>query len=179
MALQGTLKDFALPDILQLIGIQRKTGILTMENDEDTVTVQFVQGNVVGADTSPLDSSSVIASTGTQGSPGNLTTHTITPSSGATELLVDYVDHNNGSETGVTTSGASFLIPYGGQDGAAGGNWTMDSGLALKLTSSATSFVYTRDATAAGAWEAIGAAYKAPAGAAAVQQMLMLLGVGS
>ena len=51
MALQGTLKDFALPDILQLIGIQRKTGVLTMENDEDTVTVQFVQGQVVGADT--------------------------------------------------------------------------------------------------------------------------------
>lgn len=51
MALQGTLKDFALPDILQLIGIQRKTGILTMENDDDTVTVQFVQGQVVGADT--------------------------------------------------------------------------------------------------------------------------------
>jgi len=51
MALQGTLKDFALPDILQLIGMQRKTGILTMESDEDSVTVQFFQGKVVGADT--------------------------------------------------------------------------------------------------------------------------------
>lgn len=51
MGLQGTLKDFALPDILQLIGIQRKTGILSMENDQDTVTVQFFQGQVVGADT--------------------------------------------------------------------------------------------------------------------------------
>ncbi len=51
MALQGTLKDFALPDILQLIGMQRKTGILTMESDEDAVTVQFFQGQVVGADT--------------------------------------------------------------------------------------------------------------------------------
>ena len=28
MALQGTLKDFGLGDIFQLIGIQRKTGIL-------------------------------------------------------------------------------------------------------------------------------------------------------
>src|SRR3990172_1228140 len=51
MALQGTLKDFALPDILQLIGIQRKTGILTMENGRETVTLQFFQGQVVGADT--------------------------------------------------------------------------------------------------------------------------------
>lgn len=51
MALQGTLKDFALPDILQLIGIQRKTGVLTMESERDTVTVQFFQGQVVGADT--------------------------------------------------------------------------------------------------------------------------------
>ncbi len=51
MALQGTLRDFALPDILQLIGIQRKTGILTMEGEQDTVTVQFFQGQVVGADT--------------------------------------------------------------------------------------------------------------------------------
>jgi hypothetical protein len=52
MALEGTLKDFALPDILQLIGIQRKTGVLTMENGQDKVTVQFHQGNVVGADNS-------------------------------------------------------------------------------------------------------------------------------
>ena len=52
MALQGTLKDFALPDILQLIGIQRKTGVLTMEDHKDKVTVQFFQGNVVGADNS-------------------------------------------------------------------------------------------------------------------------------
>jgi len=51
MALQGTLRDFALPDILQLIAMQRKTGILTMECDDDTVTVQFFQGQVVGADT--------------------------------------------------------------------------------------------------------------------------------
>ena len=31
VALEGTLKDFALPDILQLIGIQRKTGVLTLD----------------------------------------------------------------------------------------------------------------------------------------------------
>jgi len=51
VALQGTIKDFALPDILQLIGIQRKTGILTLENEDDKVTVKFQDGQVVGADT--------------------------------------------------------------------------------------------------------------------------------
>ena len=51
MALQGTIKDFGLADIFQLIGMQRKTGILTLENEEDTVTVHFFEGQVVGADT--------------------------------------------------------------------------------------------------------------------------------
>ena len=51
MALEGTIKDFGLADIFQLIGMQRKTGILTLENDEDTVTVHFFEGQVVGADT--------------------------------------------------------------------------------------------------------------------------------
>lgn len=51
MALEGTLKDFGLADILQLIGIQRKTGVLTVENDDDSVVVKFLEGQVVGADT--------------------------------------------------------------------------------------------------------------------------------
>jgi hypothetical protein len=51
MALQGTIKDFGLADILQLIGIQRKSGILTLENAEDVVTVTFLEGQVVAADT--------------------------------------------------------------------------------------------------------------------------------
>ena len=51
MALQGTLKDFGLGDIFQLIGIQRKTGILSLSGPEDTVTVKFLEGQVVGADT--------------------------------------------------------------------------------------------------------------------------------
>ena len=51
MALQGTIKDFGLADIFQLIGIQRKTGVLTLGNGEDTVTVKFHEGRVVGADT--------------------------------------------------------------------------------------------------------------------------------
>ncbi len=50
MALKGTLKDFSLADIFQLIGIQKKTGILTLKNDREVVTVSFVEGSVVSAD---------------------------------------------------------------------------------------------------------------------------------
>jgi hypothetical protein len=54
MALQGTIRDFGLPDIFQLIGLQRKTGILTLVNDKDkeSVTVTFENGMVVMADSS-------------------------------------------------------------------------------------------------------------------------------
>ena len=51
MALQGTLKDFGLAEILQLISMQYKTGVLTLENDQDTVKVYFEEGCVVSADT--------------------------------------------------------------------------------------------------------------------------------
>jgi hypothetical protein len=50
MALEGTLKDFSLADIFQLIGIQKKTGILTLKNEGDVVTVSFLNGAVVSAD---------------------------------------------------------------------------------------------------------------------------------
>jgi hypothetical protein len=50
MALEGTLKDFSLADIFQLIGLQRKTGVLTLRGKDDTVTVTFLEGKVVGAD---------------------------------------------------------------------------------------------------------------------------------
>jgi hypothetical protein len=50
MALEGTLKDFSLADIFQLIGLQRKTGVLTLRGKDDTVTVTFLDGKVVAAD---------------------------------------------------------------------------------------------------------------------------------
>src|SRR5882757_3569377 len=50
MALEGTLKDFSLADIFQLIGLQRKTGVLTLRSKDDTVSVTFLDGKVVGAD---------------------------------------------------------------------------------------------------------------------------------
>ena len=52
MALEGTIKDFGLPDIFQLIGLQRKTGLLTLTNEKESVTVTFENGMVVMADSS-------------------------------------------------------------------------------------------------------------------------------
>ncbi len=50
MALEGTLKDFSLADIFQLIGLQRKTGVLSLRSPDDVVTISFVDGKVVAAD---------------------------------------------------------------------------------------------------------------------------------
>jgi hypothetical protein len=52
MALEGTIRDFGLPDIFQLIGLQRKTGLLTLKHEKDVVTVTFENGMVVMADSS-------------------------------------------------------------------------------------------------------------------------------
>ncbi|MDJ0835946.1 MAG: DUF4388 domain-containing protein [Acidobacteriota bacterium] len=51
MALAGTLKDFSLADIFQLIGLQKKTGVLTLTNDKEEARILFMNGLVVGADT--------------------------------------------------------------------------------------------------------------------------------
>ncbi len=54
MALEGTIRDFGLPDIFQLIGLQRKTGTLTLtrDRDQESVTIVFESGMVVMADSS-------------------------------------------------------------------------------------------------------------------------------
>lgn len=52
MALKGTLKDFGIADILQLIGQQTKTGVLTLVQRQDRVIVKFKEGNIVGAESS-------------------------------------------------------------------------------------------------------------------------------
>lgn len=49
MALKGTLKDFGIADILQLIGQQQKTGVLYIQSKQEEVEVAFVEGNVVRA----------------------------------------------------------------------------------------------------------------------------------
>ncbi len=47
MALEGTLRDFSFADILQLISLQRKTGVLTLKNENDVVTISFLEGKIV------------------------------------------------------------------------------------------------------------------------------------
>ena len=49
MALSGTLKDFGIADILQLIGHQTKTGRLTLKSGNHEVEVSFKDGTVVFA----------------------------------------------------------------------------------------------------------------------------------
>lgn len=50
MALKGTIRDFGVADIFQLIGQQAKTGALVMSNDVDEVRVYFREGAVVRAE---------------------------------------------------------------------------------------------------------------------------------
>jgi len=49
MALEGTLRDFSFADILQLISLQRKTGVLTLKSEDNVVTISFLNGRLVGA----------------------------------------------------------------------------------------------------------------------------------
>jgi DNA-binding MarR family transcriptional regulator len=50
MAVEGTLDLFKLPEILQLISQQRKTGILTVQGLQDIVAISFLNGRIVAAD---------------------------------------------------------------------------------------------------------------------------------
>ncbi|RMG74843.1 MAG: DUF4388 domain-containing protein [Nitrospirae bacterium] len=49
MALEGSIKEFGLADILQLIYFQKKTGTLRVEGPFDTVSIYFRDGNIVGS----------------------------------------------------------------------------------------------------------------------------------
>ena len=50
MGLEGTLKVFSLTDIFQMLGLQRKTGVLIVDGEDDTVTISFLGGQVVAAE---------------------------------------------------------------------------------------------------------------------------------
>ena len=52
MALEGTLRDFSLADILQLISLQNKTGLLALKSASDVVTLGFMDGRLVSAESS-------------------------------------------------------------------------------------------------------------------------------
>jgi Domain of unknown function (DUF4388)/Type II secretion system (T2SS), protein G len=50
MGLDGTLRAFKVTDILQMLGLQKKTGVLTIEGTNDQINVFLVGGSVVSAD---------------------------------------------------------------------------------------------------------------------------------
>ena len=52
MSLDGNLRVFSLSEILQMLGMQRKTGILTVEGPKDTITLGFDTGRVVSVESS-------------------------------------------------------------------------------------------------------------------------------
>jgi hypothetical protein len=47
VALQGNLKDFSITEVIQLIGQQLKTGVLTVERAKELVEIHFVDGMIV------------------------------------------------------------------------------------------------------------------------------------
>ncbi len=50
MALEGNLKDFALSEILQLISVQQKGGLLQMTSDDEQAEIWFDKGRIIYAD---------------------------------------------------------------------------------------------------------------------------------
>jgi hypothetical protein len=50
VGLEGTLKVFSLTEIFQMLGLQRKTGILSVEGEDDAITISFLGGAVVAAE---------------------------------------------------------------------------------------------------------------------------------
>jgi hypothetical protein len=53
MDFKGTLREFKVPDILQLLSLQKKTGILTFNSIEGFITLIFEDGCIVGVDAFP------------------------------------------------------------------------------------------------------------------------------
>jgi hypothetical protein len=49
MGLEGTLRAFSATDVFGLLGSQRKAGVLTVESPEDSITVSFLGGQIVTA----------------------------------------------------------------------------------------------------------------------------------
>src|SRR5512137_3088441 len=62
MALKGTLKDFGIADILQLIGHQLKTGVLKLASKNQEVLIYWVDGNVVKAESATRDRRDLLGS---------------------------------------------------------------------------------------------------------------------
>ena len=50
MAVEGSLDLFQLPEILQIVSQEQKTGILTVQGQDDIIAISFLGGRVVAAD---------------------------------------------------------------------------------------------------------------------------------
>ncbi|MRR10757.1 DUF4388 domain-containing protein, partial [bacterium] len=48
MALEGNISEFSLPEILQLIASQRKSGVLSLEHEGDEAALDFDEGSITG-----------------------------------------------------------------------------------------------------------------------------------
>jgi uncharacterized protein DUF4388 len=57
VSLDGNLRVFSVTEIFQMLGMQRKSGILTVEGSKDTVTIGFFNGSIVSVDSTsrPLE----------------------------------------------------------------------------------------------------------------------------
>jgi hypothetical protein len=62
MALKGTIRDFGVADIFQLISQQVKTGVLLLRNDLDEVRVYFKDGSVVRAESATRQAQMLLGS---------------------------------------------------------------------------------------------------------------------
>jgi hypothetical protein len=54
MALKGSLRDFGLSEILQMIGHQKKSGVLKVEGKESETKILFHEGDIVSTSARPL-----------------------------------------------------------------------------------------------------------------------------
>ncbi len=54
MELWGNLKDFSLPDVIQLVGFGRKTGVLSVKHGSAGTMLYFQEGNVIHAESGDL-----------------------------------------------------------------------------------------------------------------------------
>lgn len=52
MSLDGNLRVFSLTELVQMLGMQHKSGILTVDGPRDTITVGFLTGRVVSVESS-------------------------------------------------------------------------------------------------------------------------------
>ena len=53
MALEGTIKDFSIVELLQMLGQNKSTGVLVIKHKDNFVTIYFERGLIVSVETFP------------------------------------------------------------------------------------------------------------------------------